>query len=267
MAKPKKRVIILSIMTCIISSLFGFFFRVPIGRRRLSSSSSAISEVTIFFQNLIPVKYVTAEVEYRTLQCQMKYPVVPYNISAQCVSGHVFNLICPANTRRLYKYKCPTAVDTRPECRIWNGNKYVNEPSCHVVTYSPYNTSCVCSASNSGSKALLNNNIQFGSAARILLRDFGSTFVSSGEIILSQVQHNQEIFFTMSSFVGSIVVGLVTLFMYDQSDLKRGFKTKLLPKKVYLPIKDFFNSLMPSEFSGSVWHKKLFDKVLLEHDW
>jgi hypothetical protein len=72
----------------------------------------------------------------------------------------------------------------------------------------------------------------------------------------------------LSTILGTLLLG-ITLFSHldikeHKKETSKGWKKR--PKVIY-SINEFFNSVIPEEFTGTSWIKRLFKKILIEHDW
>jgi hypothetical protein len=146
------------------------------------------------------------------------------------------------------------------------------------VSYDAYSTVCSCSLGGGSSQRRLasasdDEVYQFTSSATIVTSSIVRNFKSAGDLSLEKVRNNAAILAVVTVIVGLLVAGLLSFvvsekFMRKDTEAKR--KNKEMHNKkalAYWRIHDFFNALMPDEFSGRPWHKRLWTRLISEHDW
>jgi hypothetical protein len=108
-------------------------------RRRLTETSIS---VTVTLQNIKPITYVSYPSTYGSVHCSREFKL-PYVLKHFCTDGTIIDVHCDGAYSGDYNITCPGRVET-PVCTTFNGVSFVNNPNCHVVSYSEFNTTCSC---------------------------------------------------------------------------------------------------------------------------
>ena len=237
-------------------------------------SPLSISGVTFVLQNSNPMEYTDMELIKRTILCKMN-KLGPYNVSVLCPGTNAtFVLKCSGNSRVYLSYTCPRVYDV-PTCNLWNGSSYYQDPSCHVVSFTPYNTTCFCNNSavgNLGRRLTDAGSVEaeFTTALSTIGSDFLSKFDLVGDLTLESLTENAVVLSTVSSILGSCFVGIIILVIIDLQERARHMAGKKKCKDTgirdALSIRAFFNSLLPLEFSFKPWYRRMWAKLLVSHD-
>ena len=269
--------------------------------RRLSASDM---HVTIVLQNAKEVTYFVIPDAPGNASC---YPAsASYNTTVQCpeynvTSGSIFNqsyaFECNQNALRNYSYTCP-GTDNLPQCRMWDGTAFSVDPDCQVVSYTSLNTTCLCEVSSSrrrlSATQLAQSELnQFSSQGTIVARGFTRTLgrlgtlgedddcgdpgncgkKSPGEKFTKLVGKNTLIFATMGTILMSFVVGIYITTRKDIKEKKDWRHKERSLKKVKkllnesANVEKFFNSSIPTAYSGKPWYVRWYMKVVDDHDW
>ena len=132
--------------------------------RRSLSSAATNSEMTIVLRNTIPnFSYynISNQVDL-AVNCDDKTSVLDYNVTVNCPFGNttlgpaypvsIYNesyaFTCSAGISNNITYSCP-ASSYSPICASFDGANYVDDPACTVVSFTAWNTTCLCASSTS----------------------------------------------------------------------------------------------------------------------
>lgn len=240
------------------------------GQRRLLGSTNASHEMSYTFTipNFHSVDYVATHPLTSAVLCR-RYST-PYTLAVRCPSGDFFNVTCPANIEGFQNYTCPTSA-VRPQCEEFIGRRFSSSPSCHVVDFTPVNITCQClKVDANGNRRLAQSSAaiqQYSTAATIVTSEFVATFESAKNLNLKSIQKNKVVLILMSVIVGLFFVGLFCLVKIDSHEMAQRqikFDTERLSK---LPMGEFLDLALPPEFMDTPWFLRLWNKLLIEHEW
>eukprot|EP01035_Chromulina_nebulosa_P019441 gene19441-25321_t len=242
------------------------------GSRRLTSSSYSY---TFTFANTESVAYTTsADIIYGNYTCEIHSSSSSYNVTLNCTNTEIeYQLYCPGDEIRVYEYECPGLI-TSPQCvSSTNGYDFSTDSNCKVIEYTSENTTCTCTTSSSSRKLSLSQsssseNSQFSSSTSIVVHDFTNRWKTIKSLNASTVSHNLVITITMAVVIFVTLAGVFSFIFVDIREDKFKPKAEVVKrKKIGTKVKNFFNSLLPIEFTGQPWFKRYFKRMKLEHDW
>jgi hypothetical protein len=201
-----------------------------------------------------------------------------YNITPICPDDYTTAMTCPGNQRGFYNYSCPGETK-EPMCTSWDGLNYVPETRCHVLTFSGYNTTCVCDLASSFNTTtnLTGNRIRSGiikDKPNLVVMQIASSFhvihenFNAEGYFVPNVQYD-----TIMRTLSIYMAGLLAIFFFmftllawmgrfydvykEMSVEKKGGKTR--------SARDFFKVVLPIEFSRLKWYSIWFVKLAREH--
>jgi hypothetical protein len=158
---------------------------------------------------------------------------------------------------------------------MWDGTTFTVNTACTVVTFTPYNTTCLCTSASSstsssdasGGSTAKSDLMELATSAKIVINSIARNFVSARDLNLSTIKKNLVIFITISVVVFMTFAGLLNFLRVDFKEKKVFSKETKHVKHRHLTMTKFFNSFVPDEFSGRPWYLRLWTKMLREHDW
>lgn len=240
------------------------------GQRRLldTTNNSLDMSYTFTVPNFYSVDYFATLPIRNSVQCVRS--LTPYTIAVACPSGGIFNVTCPAQSQGVQNYTCP-ATSVRPQCDEYVGNRFVASPTCRVVAFSSSATTCRCGdGAMDGGRRLAQSSAptrQYSTSASIVTSEFTVTFQSTKNINLKSVEKNKVVLIVMSMIVGLFLIGLFCLVKIDYNEMQRRqikFEKEVLSA---MPVGEFLDLAMPAEFSDTPWFFRLWNKLLVEHEW
>lgn len=104
----------------------------------------------------------------------------------------------------------------------------------------------------------------------IIGSDFVNTLNLAGDLSWDTFSQNQTVVSTLSIILGTALIGVLTLVAMDyreQAALAAKKKNKEDRGKVQVSLRQYFNSVLPPEYSLKPWYKRLWSKMYLTHDW
>jgi len=250
------------------------------GKRRRLSSGTVKTVITL--RNTQKVQYSNFTSEFGVVKCKETKGTGSYIETAACSkSGETFSFICPDMSKGgVYEFSCPTKYD-EPVCTFWDehSSKYAVNPNCKVISATSDTTLCSCTMeSQSQNRRKLPHEtikpvsavspedwlvhashrvlqqaevMEFTSSIKSVADNFGKTFSSLGVLVIDDVMHNQTVLITLSTVLGTLIIGIILFAWLDAKEHKvlaiKGWKKK--PKIAYT-VNDFFNTVIPEEFSG-----------------
>jgi len=242
------------------------------GSRRLTSSSYSY---TFTFANTESITYTTlADIIYGNYTCEINSSLNSYNVTLNCTNTDIeYQLYCPGDELRVYEYECPGLI-VSPQCvSSTNGYDFSADSNCEVIEYTSENTTCTCTSSSSSRKLSLSRSSssessQFSTSTNIVVHDFINRWKTVKSFNASTVSQNLVITITMAVVIFVTLAGVFSFIFVDIREDKFKPKAEIMKrKKIGTKVKNFFNSLLPIEFTGQPWFTRYFKRMKLEHDW
>jgi hypothetical protein len=221
--------------------------------------------------NSAPVTYMYYPPSNGTVMCYVESK--PYNVSVNCPNVSHFEVVCSGKFRGELTYFCPVS-QTLPSCVTWDSTSrtYSSDPNCRAVSFSPDNTTCVCSitpSSSSGRRQLESSEsaslTEFSASASLVTDSFVSTVSSVTNLDGATVLRNIVVLSVVSGILFATIAGLLYFVPIDYREAKISRRTKLRPKMKTMDT--FLNELTPLEFRKAHWYTRFYNKLFLDHDW
>jgi hypothetical protein len=247
--------------------------------RRLSLPTSPLG-MTVVLQNPHKVDYINIPPIETTYECLLADK--PLNFTGICPDGYTrYNVTCPGTYTKQYNVTCPGHYSF-PKCAMWNGESYEVNPSCKVVEYTAYNTTCYCPPTTSDLPSILKpfaRHSEFGTYASAsssieielnTVTSFRESLLSITYVdnVLPLVEANATIIGILSGIVSFMIVGLFLFIYSDRKDMLTGLKHKATKSNAVRTVAGFFDALLPNEFrDDKKWFELLTMRFSLEHTW
>jgi hypothetical protein len=251
--------------------LTGYFDEIS-GSRRLTEATAEVTISLINSQELTNYYNETLDGN-KTFECE--FAIEPYNVTIACPNnetvrhtcngfGGTFNYICP-----------PRPYREDPQCITFDGAGYSVDPSCTVIEFDDFTTTCRCSgitasSTSSSSDRRLSSassgQLEFAAQADIVISNFVNNFKSVGSLSFHDFTSNLVIVSIISVILLITFGGLYSFSRIDEVEEKRRETQQLEEKMRVVPINQFINKTLPLEFSGQKWYSILWRKMVLEHD-
>jgi hypothetical protein len=210
---------------------------------RLVSRALQVTEETVLPMSMVVTLPNVAPVYYNefpnitiTLQCH-RYQDTPYEMNRTCPfpGGPYVSVICPANAKGIYNVTCPYRV-YQPVClsSVDGGISFTEDRNCHVVSFSPENTTCACESVKGTTTMFIDpvtgrrlqqvHSLSDGEAVMVQLTTSYKLFTLPVETAwlpyppLLSVEENVFVFTTLYVCIGLASFGLFCFFVYDRSD-------------------------------------------------
>jgi hypothetical protein len=221
--------------------------------------------------NSAPVTYMYYPPSNGTVMCYVESK--PYNVSVNCPNVSHFEVVCSGKFRGELTYFCPVS-QTLPSCVTWDSTSstYSSDPNCRAVSFSPDNTTCVCSitpSSSSGRRQLESSEsaslTEFSASASLVTDSFVSTVSSVTNLDGATVLRNIVVLSVVGGILFATIAGLLYFVPIDYREAKISRRTKLRPKMKTMDT--FLNELTPLEFRKAHWYTRFYNKLFLDHDW
>ena len=215
------------------------------------------SEAWITLVNTNAVTYKSAQKLNGTVACA--YFSRPYEVTVNCSYGRIFIVTCEANSTGSLYYTCP-AYSEAAVCASWNGASYSADSFCETITFSPTNTTCLCSSSRKLSSRRLSDNEQsnptelsLASSAQLIEEQFISVWVSAKNLNASTVKNNIIVLVTVCILLAMLATGSFGLVAWDRYVEVNGKTEKMMKytkkKRSLANIIEHFEAVLPVEFT------------------
>ena len=226
--------------------------------------------VTILLQNSARFDYLLVPESRLAVRC-FEWRNKPYHVDVTCPSGAELRVTCPAKQKREVEVQCPARY-TQPECTTWDGFDYAANPDCTVQSFTPHNTTCVCTGDTARRLATGVSDkeaVEFATRFAVLGTEIGTTFANAPD--LTDVENNLVIVSTLAVVVGAYILGLILFRLWDHLDQtveRRALEADVLAgKKQVRTVYGFFNAMFPDELRAAPWYVVYWSQLLIEHPW
>ena len=235
------------------------------GRRRLVQSATASLGVYIVLQNFKAVSYAPdLTVVNGSVACASSLNA--YNYSIDCPRNITINVACDGLFVGRRNYQCPFHY-VLPKCTSFDGSEFSETPLCTVVSSTSTNTTCYCETAVQQEGEPLVSLSEFSAAIVQVLTAFASTLESAGNLNASTISQNKLIFTTMLTLACALFFGFIIIVRIDMYERTRYNSLSAFKKAVPYKFTSFLASVTPIEYSGKPWWSRLYDVVVVEHDW
>ncbi len=256
------------------SSRLGFRFQLydaqsTTQRRQLRTHREIDSaEYSIVLQNQERINYVHTEKTYLTFACSRPYQEQTYQLSGECPGGIPVSFECPSRTKRLYNVSCPAHVQY-PSCTQFDGSDFNIAPSCKVMSYTPDNTTCLCTTADSDTRRALqsssSNVVEYSSRMSVQRTPYAVEIVNVPSLLAVT---NGAAIPSIFAVIGLIYcAGLVYCLFWEAKSVVQKYR-KHEEEKPKVPVRTvnvFFDLLLPDEFRRADWTQRLWNQLRLEH--
>ena len=218
--------------------------------------------------NTEPLEEDNNNAKVGNVHCQLA--AEPYSAEVNCSAGMNLTVTCPGNINGTIRYSCPHRYRV-PVCLRSNGEAFEEDPSCSVVSYSRYNTTCRCKISSSSAanaaiqpEARSGTTIEreVGASTQIVSSKFVANWESAGSLDTQTLTGNPIIF----SVCTSIILGtLIVLAILIADDRLSSTMVALASNTEQNSVKVLLDYVLPIEFSDLPWYTKLWRNVLNTH--